>query len=228
MSESESLADYRARIRRELDEAKARADALELKQEIIGLANPYLEAAIELGSTEALYDRWSLIMAEPLLYARNKLVDHYAWAIPDERALEIVGATGSVVEIGAGGGYWAALLRARGVEVHAYDPKPGKSVWNKQVWTDVKVHGTTPATLHPESTLFLCWPPYTSRIASLATRRYLRAGGKRIAYVGEHKGGCCANDAFFDLLVRELKETETHYIPMFPGMHDYLSVWEPK
>ncbi|CAM9829753.1 unnamed protein product [Choristocarpus tenellus] len=49
----------------------------------------------------------------------------YAWAIPDERALRIIGHFGPIVEVGCGLGYWARLLRDRGVDVTAYDRNGG-------------------------------------------------------------------------------------------------------
>ncbi|KAL3666792.1 hypothetical protein V7S43_008412 [Phytophthora oleae] len=45
----------------------------------------------------------------------------YSWAIPDERALQIIKHYGPIVEMGAGSGYWARLLQLRGVDVVAYD-----------------------------------------------------------------------------------------------------------
>lgn len=195
-----------------------------LVPEIRGLENPYLD---ELRRTQSFPGSWEdrREISELFFDHRGALVRWYSWAIPDEEALGIVGKTGSVVEIGAGGGYWAALLRARGVEVHAYDPHPGKTVWSEHLWTDVSVGKTRPVENHPGSTLFLCWPSYTSRFAEVAARRYLRAGGRRIVYVGEEEGGCCADDGFFDL-VSHLVEVERHPIMSFAGIHDNLIVWE--
>ncbi|CAH0473306.1 unnamed protein product [Peronospora belbahrii] len=45
----------------------------------------------------------------------------YSWAIPDERALQIIKHYGPIVEMGAGSGYWARLLQLRGVNIIAYD-----------------------------------------------------------------------------------------------------------
>jgi hypothetical protein len=52
---------------------------------------------------------------------RHRLVAKYAWAIPNEEALETIAKYGPIVEIGAGNGYWAFLLRSMGVEVKAFD-----------------------------------------------------------------------------------------------------------
>ncbi|CAB1104065.1 unnamed protein product [Ectocarpus sp. CCAP 1310/34] len=53
------------------------------------------------------------------------LRQRFAWAIPDERALRIIKHFGPIVEIGSGLGYWAKLLRARGVDINAYDKVAG-------------------------------------------------------------------------------------------------------
>lgn len=42
------------------------------------------------------------------------LVEKYAWAIPDERALKIIKHFSPIVEVGSGKGYWAAMLRKLG------------------------------------------------------------------------------------------------------------------
>lgn len=67
--------------------------------------------------------------------------EKYAWAIPDERALDICAAFAPLIEIGAGAGYWARLLRDRGVDVTPYDRDvgaaaraagaPGAAAWTK-------------------------------------------------------------------------------------------------
>ncbi|DAZ92387.1 TPA: hypothetical protein N0F65_003770 [Lagenidium giganteum] len=45
----------------------------------------------------------------------------YSWAIPDERALQIIKHYGPIVEMGAGTGYWGCLLKVRGVDIVCYD-----------------------------------------------------------------------------------------------------------
>jgi len=60
---------------------------------------------------------------------RSTLVNKYAWAVPDDRSLEIVAKYSPIVEMGAGTGYWAKLLSDRGVDIVAYDKEPGNSHW---------------------------------------------------------------------------------------------------
>lgn len=204
--------------------AKKRVDELQLTTDFGGLENPYLELVLELGGP-SVYDQWHVAFDDAMGLARTKLVKHFAWAVPDEPALELVGATGKVVEIGAGGGYWASLLHNRGVEVHAYDPEPGQSNYSTFLWRRVLEGKAEPAADHPDCTLFLCWPSYSSGFATEALDRYTDAGGKRVAYVGEYEGGCCADDDFFRTLGKQYREAELSYIPQYPGIHDYLTIW---
>jgi hypothetical protein len=195
--------------------------------ELLGARNPYLEAVRELGwpwRRPGPFDPVAFDQEVLAMRARQHLVEWYAWAIPDERALELVGATGEVVEVGAGGGYWAAMLRGRGVRVHAYDRAPGRNYQVKRLWSAVERGGASAAGRHPEATLLLCWPPYDRPFASLALERYRRAGGGRLVYIGEH-GGCTADETF-QATIDELTPVAEHSIPQWPGIHDYLSVYE--
>ncbi len=220
----EPESEYLDQIRREIDEARQRVDDLVLVDEIVDGGNPYLDTFVSLLDGADPYDTWRMVGDAPI-YARRRLVMHYSWAIPDEAALEIIGKTGSVVEIGAGGGYWAALLRARGVEVFAYDPRPGTGRQSNRVWTDVRIGWTRPAGWHPGSTLFLCWPAYQSRFAEVAVRRYFRGGGKRVVYVGEDRDGCCAEERFFRILKKHYRQVDRRPIPQYSGIHDDLTIW---
>jgi hypothetical protein len=82
-------------------------------------------------------------------------------------ALDSLAARAPLVEVGAGVGYWAKLLRARGVRVDAYDrlpPSPGNEDSNEYhgrtpCVSRVDIGGPEVAAAQPRSTLFLCYPP---------------------------------------------------------------------
>jgi hypothetical protein len=167
------------------------------------------------------------------LRARHDFVDDYAWAIPTDLALDVLAGLGPIVEVGAGGGYWAMLLRERGVDVLAYDREPELahqpySVETKprKLWSEVLVADETIAGEHPERTLFLCWPPYDTPMAHGALAAYLEAGGQTLVFVGEDDGGCNADERFFRLRGRRMVEDEdlSVWLPQWPGIHDCLSV----
>jgi len=93
----------------------------------------------------------------------HQLVSAYSEAIPTVRALELLAAAPPLVEIGAGGGYWARLLKDLGVDIVAYDLVASESnSWTAELpaWTDVRV-GDAIEALHdnPDRVPFACWPP---------------------------------------------------------------------
>lgn len=99
------------------------------------------------------------------------------------------------MEIGAGNGYWAWLLRQMSVDILAFDANPplGEGHTNEysrnaladgQAWTEVLPGGPEQAALHADRTLFLCWPPRDT-MAFETIEAYRQAGRCRLAYVGE-------------------------------------------
>jgi hypothetical protein len=150
-----------------------------------------------------------------LAYAQMLLQAIYAYAIPSPETLEWMSsfcAGRSVVELGAGRGYWAAQLARSGIAVDAYDLLPPDKAENvsflstagqEDVWHKVGDVGGFGKRLASTSddVLFLCWPPgWGDPMASQALLDFEDAGGKRLVYLGEYKGGKTGNDAFFDAL----------------------------
>ncbi|MPZ66237.1 MAG: hypothetical protein GEU83_12210 [Pseudonocardiaceae bacterium] len=132
---------------------------------------------------------------------------HFAWAIPDDGALDVIAkySPQGVVELGAGGGYWAGLLRARGVDVVAYDPQPpqdGPCKWQSKPggWSEVLRGDERVVEHHADRTLFLCWPSYEQTWAADAVQLYHQRGGQTVIYVGEGAGGCTGDNTLHQLL----------------------------
>lgn len=189
------------------------------------VGNPYLDEFNAIGGS-----RWS----ENTYGKRTDLVRQYAWAVPTINALRRIEECGPIVEIGAGTGYWAYLLRERGVDVIAYDLWPAakgdinRYHPNVTCWTEVLKGNVVAAGKHPDRTLMLCWPPYDDEMATQAVKCHANAGGKRVVYIGESDGGCTGDDAFHALLRAEYREVGEVAIPQWEGIHDYLWVYERK
>jgi hypothetical protein len=196
--------------------------------------NEYFEKFVDLGGLDRLdsnYLAWSLERDLAFYRARHEMVLKYAWAIPHDGALEELVKLGPIVEVGAGGGYWAGLLRARGADVIAYDCAPAGEERNVQAhrkWSEVERGPASIAKLYPDRALFLCWPPFKLPMAHIALAAYLRAGGQTLAYIGEGNGGCTADDAFFDLIETSMIEVDSHALHQWPGIRDYLTIYTRK
>lgn len=156
--------------------------------------------------------------------------DAYSWATPTDRALTAIVERGPIVEIGAGTGYWAALLADRGADVVAYDIQPPPNFWHRgeNQWFDLRTGSAELAGKHPDRTLFLCWPPYADRMATDALKAHMRAGGERLVYVGEGEGGCTGGYMFHRLVERFYVADAEIAIPQWEGLHDYLTCYTRK
>lgn len=192
------------------------------------VANPYLDAVLEIDPDVLSGDSWLRIPKRTnIVENRWSLCRKYAWAIPNEQAIERIVALSPIVEVCAGNGYWASLLRTAGADVVASDIKPGKSDWCKgQLYTHVvKADAEAFVKLHQDRTLMLCWPPCSDDTAYRTLQAYR---GSTVIYIGEDYGGCCATDEFFDLLGQQFDEGEPLSIPQHWGLHDYLTVYTRK
>jgi len=149
----------------------------------------------------ALWETYRLIIRPVQLAA--------GFAVPGAGAVERI-VRYPLLQMGAGTGYWAAVLRDAGADVLAYDPRPpeqGENAFFDAQYTDIEegacrdvLEGRPQAAR--ERTLLLVWPndpdpadqPYfcgDDCTGSEATwdvdclRAYLDAGGGRVVFVGE-------------------------------------------
>lgn len=121
-------------------------------------------------------------------YNSGRLSYRFSYADPTVDALNVAAAQGKLIEIGAGNGYWAHLLRdLMGVDVIAFDDAPVKQGKNSyfpvhhENWTEVREGGAEAITQHPDRTLLLCFPPPSDSMARNALSYYR---GNRLIYVG--------------------------------------------
>ncbi|MGW5314445.1 hypothetical protein [Nocardia thailandica] len=210
------------------------ADYLDTVMRLPGTGDPASDSSFDLrvvhyltgGQSETGNPYWDII--EPVLdgrvvgknagsarlaYAETVLQATYAYAIPSPRTLawirEFCGPH-SLVELGAGRGYWAAQLAREGLAVAAFDSEPPQAAANPSfpaervaqvVWHPV--HALTDYRPHEcaDAVLFLCWPPgWGSTMASDALDSFTKAGGRRLVFIGELEGGKTGDARFFDLL----------------------------
>lgn len=157
----------------------------------------------------------------PIEY-RPWLVDNFAWAIPNDAAIQAIVDRGDCVEIGAGRGYWAYRVSQAGGTLTAYDAGHYKNTNGPGVWTDVLSLSACDVVLPADSTLFICWPDFE---ACWPLETLNRWEGETLIYVGEGLGGCCATDAFHEHLDAQWCLEEEIDIPTFFGIHDVFQTW---
>jgi hypothetical protein len=199
--------------------------------------NPYWDAVAPhvtpglLGGPEVKAYPWPIDNAKP---RRDALASQYAWTITDPDTVAFVAkhAGESVLDPMAGTGYWSYLLGQLGADVVASDiapPDTAANHYHKAGITHVRVaqrDAVRAVTYRCAAwTLLLAWPPYDSPLGTDIIRAYQ---GDRIVYIGEGEGGCCGDDAMFDLLADGWVQVAEHRPVQFGGIHDYVAVYERK
>lgn len=195
-------------------------------------ANPYWEiVAPSLSSRDGrrFVDGGNPAGSDRLGFAQMILQEAFAYAIPSPETVAWVrdfcgGRT--IVELGAGRGYWAAQLADGGLTVDAYDSEPPDSTDNPSfsakagpadVWHNVGDLDAYAARASAGSgeVLLLCWPPgWGNTMASEALTVFEQSGGQRLIFMGQAKGGMTGDDAFFDALAERwtLESEDTEYV----------------
>jgi len=207
-------------------EYRARLSAAGRLRNLGARDNPYLELALLLSSAPPEAQR--LLELDE---RRRELASLFSWAIPTEPALAVLAKYAPLVECGAGTGYWAALLRSRGVDALAYDlAPPGRGTRNefhrrgRQPWTEVqRASAAAAARRHGERTLVLCWPPYEEDAASYGALRAYR--GDVVVHIGERDEGATGSVRFHRELRLNWTLAEELELPHWPGLRDRLMVY---
>lgn len=179
-------------------------------------------------------------IAELLLGAmRPALTRAFSFAVPTGAALDRLAALGTLVEVGAGSGYWASALAARGAHVQAFDrvapaatiDGPGRQLRH----FDVKVGGPTEAVAATAEAraLLLCWPPgKTFDRTTGADLGFSGMGqaaldgfrGDTVVFVGDESPSF-GSPAFFARLHREFTVEARIQIPNLGDWHDAVKVF---
>lgn len=155
----------------------------------------------------------------------------FSFAIPNREAINEIVKYSPLIEIGAGSGYWAYLIRKNGGKIVAFDNEERNRDWiehRKSIfftgnWFDVKFGDENKIKKYPNHTLFLCWVELGGDYGLKALKLYK---GKHLIYIGEFEGDCCATDKFFKYLNKHFKEIKEIDIPKWNGLHDWFVIYE--
>ena len=152
--------------------------------------NPYIEAVADLRKGIKYWDDFfnpefeakRNAVWEDLDGKSYELCRRYAWAIPDERCLRIIKNFSPLIEIGAGKGFWASLLRQNNVNILAFDKFSDKK--DGTSWSEVKRGGPEVLTkpVAGGRNLLLCYPDESESMAIQCLENFT---GEHIIHIGE-------------------------------------------
>lgn len=155
----------------------------------------------------------------------------YAYAVPTSAALQTIQQYAPVLEVGAGTGYWAHLLKNQGIQITAVDSVPTTTEGeqneyhaNVPPFFPVSKGGTQVVRKNATSSLFLCFPPPEDTMALDALRLYT---GQHVIHVGEWEGFTGSTD-FEKMLFSQFELIERNELPNWQDTSYDLTVWRRK
>ena len=170
---------------------------------------------------------------------RLPLMFSFACAIPNEAALGAIARLHTpVVELGAGSGYWGAVLRARGVECILYDAAPpslGMNSIYRHSFAPVSEGSAEVLKHHPGHALLLVWPCDPRALATAVpwdVHALACFDGDIVLHVGELKDDTArssrvtSSPALFRRLQADFWCEQRIPLETWPLMSDELSVWK--
>jgi len=231
------------------------------------VGNPYFDEASQFMSTIPENERDNFFSADALSPERRSelwelqadaaevMIQKYAWAIPDERAVRVLRSFSPIIEIGCGArAYWCRLMKAAGIDVVGYDKDPAVVRFGDKV-TSVPLSGFPVRKGGPEvlgqkkgknRTLFLCYPDEEDEtseqkkdapLESMAAKCLRLYSGEFIIHVGETflvptpsmeqtPWGRSTSSEFLERLAAEYHCVLHLRLPSWIHTRDTLTVWK--
>lgn len=159
--------------------------------------------------------------------AREEWVRHIGYGMPCAEAITML-AQAPLVEIGAGTGFWSALIRNAGGDIVATDRiangRPNRyGQLIGRYHPIIQMNGARAVSRHPERDVLCVWPSYMERWAAHALKRV--KPGRCVHMVGEGWGGATGNDWMFRLLQEQFIEMQDMPLPRWRGINDHLTTY---
>lgn len=143
---------------------------------------------------------------------RQRLVEEYSWAVPNEDAIRYLSQFEHLTSVGAGRGYWEHLVSRRDGSVTAFDIDPPDNTYTHVAESPAHEYFD----IIEDSPVLMVWPPCDVSVS----HRVIKQNPSHVVYVGEEKGGCTGTSQFFHELRERYGLVEEIEIPSYEGVND--------
>lgn len=196
---------------------------------------PFSKLGIEMARAGLHIDDWAAKNALPIAddasyYQRKHHIANYGFPVVTNEAIALIGnymgRDAPILEVGAGNGYLACEMQARGFSVVPTDPNTagGWSCGGTRLYADIiPMDGRQAVAQYAGLDMVYSWPEmeeYATEIIDGFTGRYL-------AYLGEEENGCTGGDSFHERLESgRFALVARAPLPRFRGIYDSLFIYE--
>ena len=165
--------------------------------------------------------------AQRLRLIRNSYIRRWGFAIPCAEAIGWLRRLAPAVEIGAGSGYWTALMTAAGHDMIATDIVAEGKIWHGfMAGSSAAIMGMAAdeaVRAYPERDVFCSWPTQDDGWI-VAAAEQIRPG-RCLALIGEPAGGCTGTPELFACLADNFQHRVRVELPQFPRINDELNFY---
>ncbi len=159
---------------------------------------------------------------------RDRVIARFGFAVPCQEAVDALRALSPLVEVGAGTGYWSALLSKAGADIIATDllPQGTPTYYGFTVGTHcpiVQASGEDAVRAHPERNVLMVWPSLGETWAAQAVAAM--QPGRVLALVAEGSDGATGDETLFERLASDFEEIGFIPLPQWENMHDDLTLY---
>jgi hypothetical protein len=162
-----------------------------------------------------------------LRLARKAFIREWGFSIPCAEAVDALRQLGPLVEVGAGTGYWSALLRNAGLDVIATDIQADGDIgygFRPARHAPVEALGAVEAVeRYPTRSVLCSWPTEGAAWALDAARSV--APGLCFALIGDKPDGVTATPELYAYLADCFSLVHEVQIPQFPQVHDSMAIY---
>ncbi len=152
---------------------------------------------------------------------RDLFIAEFGFAVPSAEVIDLMLGHSPLIEIGAGCGSWSKLLKDRGADIIATDPKREQYAFDHGRYMPIMpLQGKTAVRRWPDRNVLCAWPSLNETWLRQAARAM--RPGRILFFVHED---ACAEETTWDYVATAFRQIAHHELLSWHFMHDRFEAW---